>query len=331
MPAPKEVLFSLIQNISRIVQGWEEKRIAAETKYEKEDKKEKGFFSSGRNETKLKQLSSKTGAVSREQSKLKELNDALSTLTTTLDSDNKIAISQIREIMLIHYIDEYAYGRSRKDGSPLLKAIEDIILNATNDPRDNFLLKNEHLALKKGSGHEHFDSRFLVCQYALIDLELPKVVAHIFDLVLQNTVADSEKNLEVYTAAMKALVRVGLNVAPSEWNALVSKHLGNSNDNPFQISLESVLSAKEKFNEKGIRDNYPFVRAASLTRSNPEVSEKLLAYLGPQRLKTASTAEASSRSSSPTQSSPAESPKAAPTVAPAMEAPPLLSTINRPK
>jgi hypothetical protein len=276
MLAPKKVLLTTIENISRILEVWEEKRLVAEAKYSKEQAKKPGIFRSGPNPDKLSKLTQASGAVSREQKNLIKLNNALTTLTTQLSPENKTAISQIREVMMIHYIDEYAYGRVRKEGSELLKAIEDVILNATANSADNFFLKNEHLALKKGKGHEHFDSRFLVCQYAIVDPELPKVVAHIFDHIMNASLVHNDKNFEIYTACMKALVRVGLTVSPSEWNALVSAKMGNTNANPFQITVESVLNAKEHYSEKGIQSHYGNIKG--LESLYPDLYEKVKKY-----------------------------------------------------
>ncbi len=277
--APKEVLLTTIRNIAEILQTWEEKRLAASAKYKAEEGKKKGFFSSGPNPEKLNKLISVTGAVSREQTNLKKLNDALTTLTTELSSDNKTAIAQIREIMMMHYIDEYAYGRSRKEGSELLKAIEDVILKATANPADNFFMKNEHLALKSGTGHDHFDSRFLVCQYMNVDPELPNIVAHIFDHIMNASLVNNDKNFEIFTASMKALVRVGLTASASEWNAIVSKHLGSDNNNPFLFKLEEVMNAKVRFNEKGIQASYGYMNATQVAAQQPFVFAKIGEYL----------------------------------------------------
>jgi hypothetical protein len=323
MPAPKEVLLTTISNISTILETWEKKRLAAVAKYEHEKDKPKGFFSSGPNPKKLDKLISATGAVSREQVNLKKLNDALTTLTTELNSDNKIAISQIREVMMIHYINEYTYGRTKKEDSELLKAIQDVILKATENPADNFFLKNENLAIKKGIDHEHFDSRFLVCQYANVDPELPKVVAHIFDHIMSASLVKNDRNFEVYTAAMKALVRVGLPVAASEWNAVVSTHLGSDNTNPFLLTLESVLNAKEKFTEKSIQTTYNYLNGDMLKRDHPAVHAKIEEYLlspAAKKAREASTAILENQSAPEAQADTSPTPEHK-----NMAAPPLLS------
>jgi hypothetical protein len=166
-------------------------------------------------------------------------------------------------------------------------------------------------------------------QYAIVDPELPKVVEFIFKKIL-TTHMTSDTNYKLYTNYMKALVRVGLQVAPSEWNKLVEQHLGNKKGNPFQITVEDVTNADTRFNEEGIARSY-----ANIVKIDDVLRDKVHEFLSPPRnpLQEAKGSPTESPRSSKELSGAGKypvRPVTAPVVDLPADAPPLLSS-HRPK
>jgi hypothetical protein len=325
---PREVLTKLQSDVAHAVAAWEKSFAEGDARFQKSKAKEGKFLGPSRQS--LIDMTFSQGEINRELKNLKMLEIELKNLAPRLDSDPEVAISEIRLVMITNYIREYAEGRQDKKISPMLQELQNIILKATDDPADNFLMKNEHLSIKKGKGHEHFDARFLAMQFEIVDPELPKVVEFIFKNVL-TTYAKTDTNLNLYTNYMKAIVRVGLSVAPSEWNKLVEQHLGNSKGNPFQITVEDVINAETRFNEEGIAKSYGKIMGV-----DEVLRKKVIDFLSPARTPEAEAKGSPSQSPRLSSNFPysavqhKETESERPSTAPADNPPPLLSS-HRPK
>lgn len=274
MPAPtiKEVLQNLINGVQAAEVKWQ---IAVENKDRKVQST--SIFDKARGAIGLGGFGFEERVKkTRESNSVTKLKGELNTLKDNLPDDPATAMSEIRRVMIIAYIDEYAHGRENKKDSKLLTAMEDIILKAA-EPDYNFLMKNEHLAIKQGMGHDHFDSRFLAMSYAPYDPELIPVVEHIFKASIGSTMVDNETNRNLYTNYMKAFVRVGLEVAPSVWNDLVVKHIGSVENNAVAMPLERVKDSNN-WTEAGIQKYFSVVAS----KSN-RLGAAIQAYLDPSR------------------------------------------------
>jgi hypothetical protein len=307
---PKELLESLKTKISVIQSDWHESIIRKDNKLSHPNMFQKVKNATGLGGVSSEQIAEKT----RQSNNVTALLNALNGIQ--LSSDMQQAYGQIRQAMMIGYITEYAQGREGKEVTKLLTQIEDAILTASPNSEDNYLMKNQSLALKQGKGHEHFDSRFLATQYEIVDTELPGVVKHLFSRVVEALAGNSETNKAMYVNCMKALVRVGVLTAIPEWNELAKKHFGSPLLNPFQITLYEAQNADSKLSESALKDKFDVVR--NQVAKHPNLAEKIITFLGGRQ-----TATPSSSAASPVASSAAQS------VTDEVAPPPMLSTFAK--
>jgi hypothetical protein len=263
---PTAVLDNLTKDTGALVAKWN-KTFMVETEKYKKMTEATGMFKPSEKDKMAK--NTENADILRQLNFIQKLNTNLEALKNRSEPDLDKLLSQIRQLMIISYIDEYAVGRKDKEISDVLKDLQRVILNITPDPKDNFFMKNEALSIKQGKGENYFDARFLAMDVKAVDPELPVSVPNAL-------------NKEIYTNYMKALVRVGLDVATPEWNDLVVANLGNSaaDPNPYLIT-RARITEKDYFSEPNIQKRY------DSNALDENLREKIHNYVRPGELRSA--------------------------------------------